>query len=281
MNFCSRECIASGEPRAGTGVRGQAYVFLPVPKRFWRESEFNEGWASPEELAAIRLARTGGAVARLYNPQAGLDCALVYRGPDPAPGLEPLLEVARRRWAVVDDAAPRFAVCTQGKRERCCAKWGYRVFTVASGLHREGRFPFRPLECSHVGGDRFAATGLVFPSGSMYAHLDTVDLAQLGAAEAAGRILPAIYRGRVYDPPLTQIVRAGLARDGLLDDATTPLSVTQRAPDEAEVRAEALGVAFRVRLGVAELSFFGSCDKLEAGRTSRGRRTIYQAAAPA
>jgi hypothetical protein len=282
MNFCSRECIAAGEPRAGTGVRAQAYVFLPVPKRFWRESEFNASWASADELAAIRAARPGGVVTRLYNPRPGLDAALAYEGPGrPAPGLEPLLEVVRRRWRVIADEAPRFAVCTQGKRERCCAKWGYKVFTSASGMHCEGRFPFEALECSHLGGDRFAATGLFFPSGSMYAHLDTVGLDELGAAEAAGRILPSIYRGRVYDPPLAQVVRAGLARDGLLNDATTPLTVTALSDDEVVARADALGLSFRVRLGVSELQFFGSCDKLEEGRLSRGQRPVYVAAQPA
>lgn len=278
MSFCSRECIASGEPRAGTGVRAQAYVFLPVPKRLWGESEFNARWASPEELEAIRAARAGGAVTRLYNPQPDLEATLVYQGPEPAPGLEPLLDVVRRRWPVTADEAPRFAVCTQGKRERCCAKFGYKVFTSAVAMQCDGRFPFQPLECSHLGGDRFAATGLVFPSGSMYAHLDTVGLEQLGAAEASGRILPAIYRGRAYDSPLAQVVRAGLARDGLLNDATTPLTVRELGGGEVEALAPALGLTFRVRLGVAELSFYGSCDKLEAQRRSKGRRPVYETA---
>ncbi|HEY8572066.1 sucrase ferredoxin [Phenylobacterium sp.] len=281
MNFCSRECIAAGEPRAGTGVRAQAYVFLPVAKRLWGEREFNARWASPEELEAIRAARAGGVVTRLYNPQPGIEAALVYRGPTAAAGLEPLLETVSRRWPVLADEAPRFAVCTQGKRERCCAKWGYAVFSRASALHAQGRFPFQPLECSHLGGDRFAATGLVFPSGSMYAHLDTVDLGDLGAAEAAGRIAPAIYRGRVYDTPLAQVARAGLARDGLLNHGTTPLQVEALAPHQVEATATDLGLSFRVSLDQAEIDFVASCDHLEVHRRSKARRTVYVAGAPA
>lgn len=280
MTFCSRECIAAGEPRAGTGVRGQAYVFLPVPKRLWRAREFNTAWASAEELEAIRASRAGGVVTRLYNPLPDLDAALVYRGPAGAVGLEPLLEVVGRRWSVVSDDAPRFAVCTQGKRERCCAKFGYAVFSQAAALRAEGRFPFQPLECSHLGGDRFAATGLFFPSGSMYAHLDTADLAELGAAEATGRIAPAIYRGRAYDAPLAQVVRAGLASEGLMNDATTPLRIEELGPDEVRAEAPELGLAFRVRLGAAELSFVASCDHLEAHRRSKARRIVYETAAP-
>ncbi len=39
MKFCSREARAHGAILAGTAVRGDAYVFAPVPKRLWRASE--------------------------------------------------------------------------------------------------------------------------------------------------------------------------------------------------------------------------------------------------
>ena len=51
--------------------------------------------------------------------------------------------------------------------------------------------------------------------------------------------------------------------------------------DERSAGFTALGLAFRVHMGVAELSFFGSCDKLEAGRVSKGRRKVYETAVPA
>lgn len=265
---------------AGTGVRAAAYVFLPVAKRLWHSREMNAGWASPEELAALPAARKGGAVTRLYNPPKDAQDApiLVHaaRGRRAPDGLGPLLELFSRRWPVEAEPRPRLAICTHGTRDRCCAKWGFAAYNTARALFEAGDSPFEPLECSHLGGDRFAATGIFFPSGSMYAHLDSVDLAGLAAQEAAGRLDPTIYRGRVFEPPLTQVVRAGLAREGFYNDATTPLSVERPDPDAPRALATTRdGRRFEVELGVEPVRFYASCAKLEAGQSAAGSRMVY------
>jgi hypothetical protein len=284
VSFCSRADLASGAPAAGTGVRAQAYVFLPVAKKLWRAQEMNTGWASTEELAAVAAARRGGVVTRLYNPpkaRAPHDhTILVHAAPGPvAPGLAPLLDAFRGRWRVEAEPRPRLAICTHGTRDRCCAKWGFAAYSAALKLFQAGRSPFEPLECSHLGGDRFAATGIFFPSGSMYAHLDSLDLASLTEREAAGRIDPAHYRGRVFESPLAQVVRAGLARDGLLDAATAPLRLHRDPPDASQVAVTTPeGRRFEVALRQMELSFFASCEKLEGHKPAAGRRLVYAGA---
>lgn len=283
MNFCSRTSLAAHEHVAGTGVRGQAYVFLPVPKRLWHEQEMNAHWGSPQELQAVRAARKSGVVTRLYNPPAlgGATDApiLVYAQTGRAPeGLPPLLAQFSGRWRIDASEPPRLAVCTHGTRDRCCAKFGFAAFQTATRLYEAGRSAFEPIECSHLGGDRFAATGIFFPSGSMYAHLDDVDLARLCATVAAGRIQPVNYRGGVFDPPLAQLVRAGLARQGLVDLASVPITVAERNPLELE--AEVDGRRYLVRLKLSQVEFFGSCAALSAARPSRGRRVVFEAAEP-
>jgi hypothetical protein len=282
VNFCSRQAIVSGASLAGTGVRAAAYALLPVPKRYWHVDELNAGWATPEELAAVKHARSEGVLTRLYNPATNDAPALVFQGPVAAAALTGLLDALAGRFAVDMAPAPAFAVCTQGTRDRCCAKWGFAVFREAMKLRAEDRFPFQPLECSHLGGDRFAATGVFFPSGGMYAHLDTADLARVAAAEAAGRIGPAPYRGRVFESELLQVVRAGLHRDGVADAATTPITAL-----EPEAHAPGLvhvvlhdGRGFTVRLGWEETRFHSSCSALDRGRVSRGRRMVYAGAEP-
>jgi len=283
LNFCSRASLAAHEHVAGTGVRADAYVFLPVPKRLWHEQEMNGHWASPEELQAVRIARKGGVVTRLYNPpdrdHAEGAAALVYARKDGAPdALSPLLEPIARRWRVDAEGRQRLAICTHGTRDRCCAKFGFAAFQTAKRLHDAGASAFEPLECSHLGGDRFAATGIFFPSGGMYAHLDHLDLGAVCAEESAGRLCPIGYRGRVFDAPLTQLVRAGLARQGLVTEAEVPIAVAERGP--LDLVAEVGGQRFRVRLKQAQEQFFGSCSALSAGRPSRGRRTVFAAAEP-
>jgi hypothetical protein len=282
VSFCSRADLSSQAPPAGTGVRADAYVFLPVAKRLWRSQEMNDSWASTEELAAIASARRGGVVTRLYNPPRGVaahaQAVLVHAAPDRlAPGLQPLLEVVGRRWKVETAPPPRLAICTHGTRDRCCAKWGFAAFSAALALFEAGRSPFEPLECSHLGGDRFAATGIFFPTGSMYAHLDSADLAALAAREAAGTIEPDLYRGRVFEAPLVQVVRAGLARDGLLNHATAPVQV--RRPEGADhAIATAEGRRFEVSLAAMQVSFFASCAKLQDHKAATSVRTVYAGA---
>lgn len=82
--------------------------------------------------------------------------------------------------------APLLLVCTNGKRDQCCATRGRAVAGYAAGQRG-------PLvwECTHTGGHRYAPTGLVLPHGAMFARLDgPLAVAALDAA-AAGR-LPAV-----------------------------------------------------------------------------------------
>jgi hypothetical protein len=281
MEFCSRE--AQGEAiLPGTAVRGHAYVFLPVPKRFWGREEFNAAWASEAEIDAVKSARRGGVVTRLYNPAAEDAAVLVHRSPSDiaAAQVADLLAAFSSRWAVDDAGAPRLAVCTQGTRDRCCAKWGYATHRRALSLFEQGVSPFEPLECSHLGGDRYAATGVFFPSGGMYAYLDSADLPSLVAAEQAGRLTAAHYRGCVFEPPLLQVVRAGLALDGLIDGAAATIALLDGEATEAVSVALDSGARFTVRLREVETAFYASCSNLDRQKRSRGVRLVYAGAEP-
>jgi hypothetical protein len=261
---------------AGTAVVGRAFVFLPVPKAHWQDSELNDCWAAPAEIAAIRAVRKHGVVVRLYNPpKSGAEAILTCPGPgDPPAALDELLSLFAPRWGPPAPAAQRFAICTHGTRDRCCAKWGFAAFREADRLYRDGRSPFLALETSHLGGDRFAATGIVFPSGSMYAHLDSRPLETLIAAEAGGRIQPDAFRGQVFERSWAQVVRAGLAAEGLWNDASARLVAAE--PSQAgEIDVTAGGERFRVMLRQDEVAFVGSCQHLAAGRRSRQLRWAY------
>lgn len=283
--FCSRVSEAEEGVFAGTGVRGQIYVLLPVDKRFWGSSEMNTAWAAPAELDAIRQARRAGVTTRLYNPPDDEAAQRIrMHGSSSASGdareaASGLIDaLSAHGWTTDPVARPCLAVCTQGTRDRCCAKWGFAVFREASRLWREDRFPFEPLECSHLGGDRYAATGIIFPSGSMYGHLDRADLQRLGETEAEGRILAGHYRGRVFEGDLTQVVRAGLARDGHGIGATSPLQILNPEAAPGDLTVAAGEARFRVSLGVVESDFYGSCKALAQARASHARRIVYESA---
>lgn len=61
-----------------------------------------------------------------------------------------------------------FLVCTHGRRDKCCAKFGYPLFKSLRGA---GVVDQSVWQSSHIGGDRFAANLVCFPHGLFYAHV--------------------------------------------------------------------------------------------------------------
>ncbi|HHU37816.1 MAG TPA: sucrase ferredoxin [Propionibacterium sp.] len=98
---------------------------------------------------------------------------------------------------------PVLLVCTNAKRDRCCALRGR---PIVDQLAAEG---LSVWECSHTGGHRFAPTGVVLPLGHVVARL-TPDLgrAVLDAAAsgrfAVGALSEEHDRGTSHLPPREQ-----------------------------------------------------------------------------
>jgi hypothetical protein len=83
------------------------------------------------------------------------------------------------------------AVCAHGRHDQCCATRGR---AVAAMLHRDD--PDAVWECSHIGGDRFAATMLLLPHGINYGWVDTLGAQHMVSEYRAGRVVLAGLRGR-------------------------------------------------------------------------------------
>ena len=72
-------------------------------------------------------------------------------------------------------------------------------------------------ECSHVGGDRFAANVLVLPDGLMYGYVDEAAADRLVDHRAEGRLLTEHLRGQCGSPPAAQVAEDAVRR-ALEDD---------------------------------------------------------------
>ena len=79
---------------------------------------------------------------------------------------------------VVDE--PVMLVCTNGKRDECCALLGRPLVTALAAVA-----PGRVWEANHLGGHRFAPTATLLPAGTMHGHL-TAETA-VAVLEAGGR----------------------------------------------------------------------------------------------
>ncbi|HYF46313.1 MAG TPA: sucrase ferredoxin [Acidimicrobiales bacterium] len=94
---------------------------------------------------------------------------------------------------------PLLAVCTHGRHDRCCADNGR---PVARHLRQSGADAW---ECSHVGGDRFAANVVSFPHGLFHGRVTPASALPLLHTYQHGQIHPAGFRGRgAYSPAAQQ-----------------------------------------------------------------------------
>jgi len=100
---------------------------------------------------------------------------------------------------------PVLLVCAHGMHDTCCAVRGR---PVATALAR--RWPDSTWECSHVGGDRFAANVVVLPDGTYYGGLDADSAIDVVAGHLDGRLDPTHLRGSVRWPPAAQVAVAAI-----------------------------------------------------------------------
>lgn len=155
----------------------------------------------PRETFAFYVAVTDEAQSRLYHFELESYAALEK--------LDLFGVLADdERYAAHREPRPLFLVCTHGTHDRCCAKFGFPTYRELE--HRE---PERVWQCSHVGGDRFAANIVVLPYGLYYGHVDPGDAsAILDGADRGHLHLPRL-RGRACYPAAVQAAEY-LLREG-------------------------------------------------------------------
>jgi hypothetical protein len=112
---------------------------------------------------------------------------------------------------------PLFLVCTHGKHDRCCARYGRPLWEGISEQLDESS----AWQCTHVGGDRFAGNLVALPHGVYYGRVDRDDVADVLDHHFSGRLALDRYRGRSCWPFNVQAaerrVRAEEGLTGLTD----------------------------------------------------------------
>jgi hypothetical protein len=141
-------------------------------------------WTKPVETPRVFLARSGpGEVwieSRTINdPSDLLDADLSALEQGSRPGFGERHE------------GPLFLVCTNGRRDACCALRGR---AVAAAMTLE--FGEASWECSHIGGDRFAANLICLPHGLYFGRVEPSNAGVVARTYVDGRIDLERYRGR-------------------------------------------------------------------------------------
>lgn len=255
--------------------------------RFWVALEQNGSWGATALLQSDLDQAVGQALTDLVGPAGGqallvrdpLDHAagttghtvLLAGGSMDAPWLgratldDPsrLVDLLRDWLATGSDEMPSWLepgepvllVCTNGKRDKCCAIKGR---PVAVALARE--FAGRVWESSHLHGHRFATTALCLPSSHLVARLDE----PLGRALLAGdwSQLDADHdRGLTLLPQPLQVAESHVR--SLVGGSVGPLTFVGPDADGQVTVGAATGQQWRLRITsrTLGLSLPKSCGK--------------------
>jgi len=174
-------------------------------------------------------------------------------------------------------ADPVLVVCTHGKRDRCCARYGGPLYDAL----RAAAPPGEVWQSTHVGGDRFAGNVVALPQGTFHGRVAPGDVPGLLKALARGRVELDRYRGRsAYSFPMQAAERALRETEGILGLDDLVLLGSERRGDEAwRVRFRTLDGATHSLDVVAELGEpeLLTCDAAEPRRSRRFRVTAHSA----
>ncbi|MCQ4044814.1 sucrase ferredoxin [Streptantibioticus rubrisoli] len=215
MITCATASRELAEPCAATAANAQTWLLLEQPGP-WGAKALTSSHLDPRigrelEAAAVgtgvrvALIRRPGPHADRHHPQRrqvfvahtlpGTGWLRAAEVADPAELLA--LDFARLGrgdgcgFGAPHQGEPLALVCTNAKRDRCCALRGRPLATelATSGVGEV-------WEVTHLGGHRFAPTMLVLPYGYAYAHLDAARAKGIVAAVRDGRMVLDHCRGR-------------------------------------------------------------------------------------
>jgi hypothetical protein len=202
---CAIASLVDEEPMAGTAPTDAEILLVESPGPWGREavSDNRLPEAVREHLGSVDLK-----VFLLRRPDGSAGPGThVFHARATAAGYEVRATVLDRPEELLDldladlpaYDAPLWLVCTNGKRDRCCAEIGRPIAARLARTWPEGTW-----ETTHLGGHRFSGTLLALPSGITLGRLDTDAAVEACAAVARGEVPLPWSRGRAGRPAVEQ-----------------------------------------------------------------------------
>ncbi|RYB94400.1 sucrase ferredoxin [Nocardioides oleivorans] len=217
---CSFASAGDDEPIVGTAPTDTELLLVEAPGPWGKDALADNRLPEVvrEHLAALDLkvfllrrpdgsASTGTHVFRATATPEGYDVrATVLDRPEDLIGLDP------DTWASYPAGEPLWLVCTNGKRDRCCAEIGRPIAGLLASEWPEGTW-----ETTHLGGHRFSGTLLGLPSGVTLGRLGADEALDACRAVLRGELPERLTRGRAGRAGVDQVrelhVRAGGSPD--------------------------------------------------------------------
>ncbi|MFE6165510.1 sucrase ferredoxin [Streptomyces sp. NPDC056486] len=223
--FCADAARTRGDSLAGTAPYGSVWILIEY-RGGWPPNGFDGLDLDPDTKALVFSAAQAVRARMLlirrhgrHSPEGPRRWAVLRHENSGAHRQqwgtwsrdEDLAQIADALGAPGElDCPPVVLVCAHGQHDTCCAVRGRPV-----GRALSERWPDLVWECTHVGGDRFAANVVVAPDGVYYGNLDARSSVAAVEEHLSGRIHAEHLRGYTdLFPPQQAAVTAVLERFG-------------------------------------------------------------------
>ena len=209
---CSFAADLRGDPLTGTAAPALGYLLIEQPGP-WGRLALTESRLDPRVGSRVSASAVAAGLRALLIRRPGRHGPVPrrrYAVVDARPGREAtrwgefvaddeLLDIPMDGGGAAPSYDPIYLVCTHGRHDTCCAIRGRPVAAALAAAR-----PEQTWECSHVGGDRFAANVVVLPHGLYYGRVDETNVAEVVEAHERGEVVPRLLRGRSRWLPVAQ-----------------------------------------------------------------------------
>lgn len=253
----------------GAGASAKGYVLLHWPRGHWRVPRTDSAGMPAVLSEAMIAANERGLHVALVE---GDDLAVSFNGvfvrtatPKEMAGYLGRVSKGAELEGELDKRIT-ILCCTDGKRDPCCARYGFATFkALRSQADPE---EFRILQSTHLGGCRFAASLMVLPQRARYGRLEPRDVPDFLSCLREGKPYLPAYRGNPELDDLGQVAEhAALSHwqnagfDGKI--SLTRLSGFEGQNDRAEVLASANTGQLRIELQQSRFPVSTRCSNLK------------------
>jgi hypothetical protein len=223
--FCSDDARARGDDNTATATRIDVWILVEYPHTWGRRPLTDAGLPAAVQATLTRaleeIPRTRIVfIRRRFEERIGCRVYIARSAPvtwtisidlpsiDDVAGL-PFRALAHGRSPRDGEPAsmPVVLVCTHGQRDSCC---GRRGFPLYDALRNQPALDV--WQCSHIGGDRFAANAVVLPWGLYYGPVEPRDAGALAESVLRDEILLDAFRGRSSLPRWAQAAETFVRR---------------------------------------------------------------------
>lgn len=200
--FCSAASRYFKEQLNGTAANSAVFILIeynnPFPAKV-ADADLDKSWLKKTQQLAKSLK---GKVLLIRNKATNATgCSITFIDCNRYSYFT--IAATIKNYTLVDIAAhiyspetvwrndPFFLICTNGKKDKCCAKFGLPVYKFFESFNTD----VPVWECSHVGGDRFAANVVAMPYGVYYGHVAVEDVGHILVRTLLKKIYKNKYRG--------------------------------------------------------------------------------------